>query len=578
MEIKIVRRHDELLPFMEKLVSEKVLGVDTETTGLNPHSGRIRLIQIACADSQVFIIDCFSFLPEGLPLLADIFSANNIKIFHNAKFDLKFLRAEGIKAPYLLFDTMLAARILRTSGGPERAGLKEVAAHYLKEEVDKEEQRSDWSGELTDSQLSYASLDAEILIRLREAMVKEIYTNGLQRIAEIEFQCVKAVAEMEYCGVKLDLKKWGQLTREKEEERNAALEELYKFSGRPPVQTTLWGGEEPPEHNFDNNTFVLALLNKFEVPVSGTSRSELSGYEDHPLVSALSDYRKAAKALSSFLYTFPKMVSRTTGRIHPNYGQISAASGRMSCYRPNIQQIPREESFRDCVVAPDGKKLVVADYSQIELRVAAAVSGDGRMTHAYAKGSDLHLLTASLMCGKMVGSVTKDERQAAKAVNFGLIYGMGAQGLMQYARHSYGVSMTLEEATAFRSRFFIAYPGVKKWHEAIKSSAPVEGRTLSGRKFIFEKGQVLSGYYNMPVQGTAADIMKKALGAFFNAKKDSVNIIAAIHDEIILECDETEAEENALLLREIMEKAGNEILKKVPCKVDVDICGSWACK
>jgi DNA polymerase-1 len=578
MDIKLILSRNDLLPNMGALRSQKILGVDCETTGLDPHRDRLRLVQIACPGSRVFVIDCFAFLPEGLGLLRSFFSARNVKVFHNSKFDLKFLKSEGISPPPLLFDTMLAARILLTSGGPERVSLKEAVAHYLGVALDKKEQGSDWSGELSESQIEYAAKDAEILIPLREKMVKEIYANSLERVAEIEFHCVKAVAEMEYYGVNLDTERWKRLTRDKEAERDNALSELYKFSGKPPSQTTLWGGVEEPEHNFDNNSFTLSLLQKEGIDVKGTSRSELSDYADHPLVSALLDYRRASKSLSAFLYPFPKMINQATGRIHPHYGQISAASGRMSCYRPNVQQIPRETAFRECFSAPHGKKLLVADYSQIELRVAAEVSGDGRMTDAYMKGRDLHTLTASLLCGKAPREVSREERQAAKAVNFGLIYGMGAAGLRIYAHQSYGVLMTKDEASEFRAKFFAAYPGIERWHDNIKASKPSEGRSLCGRRFLYRENQALSGYYNMPVQGSAADIAKLALGMLFAAKKGEVHIIAAVHDEILMECGEDYAEENAALLRDTMEEAGRIVMKNIPCKAEVTIGDTWASK
>lgn len=578
MDICLIRDRNELLPHLETLKAQKIIAVDTETTGLSPHYAKVRLVQIACVGLPVFVIDCFSFLPAGADMLAEIIGSPSVKIFHNAKFDLQFLMPYGL--PGRIFDTMLAAQLLRSSGGPEKFSLQAVARHYINEEVDKGEQTSDWTGELTESQIRYSALDAEILLRLRELMVEKIYENQLQHVAEIEFRCAKAVAFMEYCGIYLDAEKWNTLTLEKEVQRDAALAKLYKYTGRPAIQTTLWEDEGEQEIlgcNFDNNNYVTELLQRNNIPVKSTSRAELYPYMGEPLVEAIMEYRKAAKSLSTFLYSFPKVINRKTGRLHAKYGQISAWSGRMSCYGPNVQQIPREDAFRECFTAPEGRKLLTADYSQIELRVAAQITKDTRTIDAFRKGGDLHLLTASLLKNKQIKDVTKEERQAAKAVNFGLVFGMGAAGLKQSALLSYGVEMTIEEATLFRDRYFRAYDGIRRWHDLIKATPPAEGRTLTGRKFLYQAESALPVYLNSPVQGTAADIMKKALGLIIDRIDTSETyIVAVIHDEILLETPEEKAEENALLLKNAMEEAGNSILPLLPVEAVVKISNSWA--
>jgi len=298
---------------------------------------------------------------------------------------------------------------------------------------------------------------------------------------------------------------------------------------------------------------------------------------NHPLVKTISAYRKTAKSLSSFLYPIPGMIHPKTGRLHPHYAQNGAWSGRMSCWNPNIQQIPRSAKFRACFIAPPGRKLIIADYSQIELRVAAEITRDPRMTEAYRKGDDLHRLTASLMLNKDMNMVAPQERQAAKAVNFGLIYSMGAAGLKQYAAQSYGTEMTLEQAEEFRNRFFKAYTGIAKWHRTLKNEPPKESRTLAGRKFTFSENSGLAILSNTPVQGTAADIAKKALGLLVNRLKNTnTHIMGVIHDEIIVESSDEKADEAAEILKTTMEEAGNSILKYVPCQAEVSISQNWS--
>lgn len=578
MDYQWIRTPSELLTFLPAILQAGLFAVDTETTGLDPNMNKLRLIQLAVPSQPVLLIDCRSFLPSGQKLLRDIFSSKALKVFHNAKFDLQFLMQAGVTASHV-FDTMLAAQLLRSFGGPPRASLAAAALHYLGITLDKTEQTGDWSADLTDSQAEYAALDAEILLRLYEAMNAQLSAYGMERVADIEFQCVLAIAHTEYYGIHLNLDQWEPLCQTTEQSYEAALQTLYTYSGTPSYQLTLWGGEEALDVNFDSNPYVLKLLRENGIPVTSTSRRSLAPYHSHPLVKALADYRTYSKLLSTFLHPLPSMIHPVTHRLHPKYGQIGAWSGRMSCGSPNIQQIPRGNEFRQCFTAPEGKKLILADYSQIELRVAAQLSGDTRMRNAYQSGEDLHTLTASLLTNTPPDQVTKQQRQAAKAVNFGLIYGMGAAGLAQYASQSYGVSMTLEEAQHFRDAYFQIYPGISWWHHDIQVSHPAEGSTLTGRRFLFSPNTGLSGLYNTPVQGTAADILKNALGLLINKiQGDGRKIVGIVHDEILMEVPEAQAAETAVLLQTTMEQAAKEILPDIPCVADAKAADNWAGK
>lgn len=577
MKYILILSKNEIISYLPEIKQANILAIDTETTGLDPHTDKLRLIQIAVAGLPIFVIDCFSFLPDGANIIKEILETRAVKIFQNAKFDLQFFMALNIY-PSPIFDTMLAAQLLSSSGGPSRFGLDVLAQHYLNETLLKDEQKSNWSGRLTESQLEYAAKDADILFRLREIMVKQIYENKLSAVALIEFSCVNAMALIEYTGNCLDIPRWNALLTETEKERDEALEILYTYTGKPTVQLNLFGEEEQSySFNFDSNTFVLDLLHQNDIQVKSTSKFDLAHHFNHPLVKAITAYRKSSKLISSFLYPIPDMINPKTKRLHPNYAQMGAWSGRMTCWNPNIQQIPRADKFRACFVAPSGRKLIIADYSQIELRVAAEITQDSRMMEAYRNGDDLHRLTASLMVGKDIDSVESQERQAAKAVNFGLIYSMGAAGLKQYAEQSYGVDMPLEQAEQFRSRFFKAYTGIEKWHRAMKNSPLREGRTLTGRKFKFSEDAGLSILSNAPVQGTAADIAKKALGALAQRLKGTdTQIVGVIHDEILLESSDENIDEMTVLLKTTMEEAGNSILKYVPCQADVNVAQNWA--
>lgn len=576
MEIEVINYVSEIMIYMSELKTAKVIGIDTETTGLDPHLNDIRLIQLAIEDLPVLVIDCKTFLPEGLNIIKEIIESGSIKVFQNGKFDMKFFMSLGIKTPHALFDTMIAARLLRGSGGPYRVGLNYIVDHYLNENLSKEEQVSDWSKKLTDKQIKYAAKDAEVLIRLRKILIDQLKKNRLIEVARQEFACTRAMAHVEYYGIKLDEDKWFKLRLKVIEERDKSLNHLYEYTERPLVQIGIFEDITLNEINMDSNKQMLKLLNKNGIPVKSTSKHALASYTHIPLVYHLTEYRKATKLLSMFLYSIPNQINPATDRLHPRYSQIGAWSGRMSCGGPNIQQIPREKRFRECFVAEKGRKLVIADYSQIELRVVAELTKDKRMIESYRNGEDLHRLTAALVSGKDISEVTKEERQAAKAMNFGLVFAMGAMGLKIYAEETYNVHMTIEEAEEFRNRFFRAYSGVALWHRNIKKNPPKESRTVSGRKHVY-KNPGLSGLCNTPVQGSAADIVKNALGRLVEKLEGTnIKIIAVIHDEIVLETDSNKANETAKLLKETMEDAGAEYLKLVPLLAEAQITDSWA--
>jgi DNA polymerase I-like protein with 3'-5' exonuclease and polymerase domains len=265
-----------------------------------------------------------------------------------------------------------------------------------------------------------------------------------------------------------------------------------------------------------------------------------------------------------------------TGRVYPRYEQIGAPTGRFSCSKPNFQSTPKG-SFRACFIASPGHKLVIADYSQIELRVLAEITQDERMLAAFRKRDDLHKLTASVITGIPLEQVTAKERQAAKAVNFGLIYGMGAKGLRNYAYDNYGVTMSLEQAYRFIQRYFDFYKGVNDWQQRIKQDSINETRTILSRRRSWINKPKVTELLNSPIQGTGADIIKEALVILIKEIEDTdCKIVGCVHDEIILEVPESSAERAATILTCVMEQAGSKYLKSIPIVVDVRITDNWS--
>src|SRR5215212_4119260 len=300
--------------------------------------------------------------------------------------------------------------------------------------------------------LEYAAKDAQVLLPLEEVFASKIEEEGLEKAFEIEHRALPAVLWMQNAGLPFDVKGWEEHLTRVQEERDQLRERLDMLAPcRPNGGTWNWNS-----HQQVKQVFALEGVN-----LPNTKEETLASCE-HPLAEILLAYRKVSKVLSNYGHEFLESV-RQYGRIYASWRLIGAGTGRMSCSNPNLQQVPHEV-LRRYVRAPEGRVLVSADYSQAELRIAARISGDRRMLEAYREGEDLHAATARSLMGRE--DITKQERDLAKAVNFGLLYGQGAAGLREYARNKYGVRMTLEEAKRYRRRFFQTYPGLKAWHES----------------------------------------------------------------------------------------------------------------
>ena len=315
-----------------------------------------------------------------------------------------------------------------------------------------------------------------------------------------------------------------------------------------------------------------------------TDAATLARHPDHPLVRPLLAHKEAATRLSSFGPSFADHVNPASGRIHANFRLGATASGRMACFDPNLQNPPREAAFRALFRAPEGRRMVVADYAQIELRVAAEVAGDRTMLDAYRRGEDLHRRTAAAIAGVDVEDVTPEQRQLAKAVNFGLLYGQGARGLASYARASYGVDMTVAEAAAAREAFFATYSGLATWQResAREAERAMLVRTRSGRVFDFRRSRFGYSYpeaLNIPIQGAAAEVLMAALGALPERLAGlDAKLVNVVHDELVLEVAESDLDRTRDALEQAMVAGMLAVFPNAPTEglVDASVGQDWA--
>ena len=407
-------RQKEQLPELAALSEASVVGVDLETAGKNglyPQQSRIRLMQLA-TQTDTFVVDLDQVDPMSWvqPVLT---SREILKVFHHAKFDVKHLLFHYQLEVKNIFCTMLASQLLAMGERGYRHSLAEVAKRFLEVTLDKGLQNSDWSGSLSEFQIQYAAEDAEILVRLHKVMAEKLKRHKLQKVSQLEFRTLVPVAAMELRGLYVDpacLDKVNEgLSQNYRQLESEVLSELRNPNDLPGMNTLNLNAPEQ----------VKEALQERGLHIDGTSDGQLRPLmEQYPFLEKLLAFRHLSKILNSTLRPFKDFILEETGRVHPTYHQIASASGRFACSDPNVQQVPREKAVRACFKPQAGYSFVVADYSQVELRVAAGLSGDPIMLDAYAKGGDLHRLTAALTMGKEVADVSKEERQAAKAINF----------------------------------------------------------------------------------------------------------------------------------------------------------------
>jgi DNA polymerase I len=571
---RLVSTPEDLAEAVEELGKAQEIGVDIEATGLSPRDDSMRLIQLA-TDDETFILDAFE---TDISPLTEILEDGPVKIFQNAKFDLSFLFSQhGIRvAP--IFDTMLAAQIL--SGGDHGASysLDAITERFLDEEVEKSEQTSDWSGELSEKQLEYAAKDARILLPLYRELKKRLEEEKLTLVSRIEFGAVAALAEMELAGIKLDVAKWKELERVVRVRRDEAAERLEAHFPQPEGVLPLEG--LGPRLNLNSPKQITDAFRSLGVDLPDTKVWTLLKV-DHPAAKDLLAYRELQKKLGTYLETYPKFIHPKTGRIHANFLQCRVPTGRLACTNPNVQQIPHEDEFRSCFVAERGNTLVIADYSQIELRILAEVSEDPEFVRAFNEGEDLHRLTASTMFAVPMSDVTKEQRTDAKRINFGLMYGRGAKSL------SAQLGEDEDHAKKLIDEYFANYPKVQNFLQETADRAIKDGtlRTLANRVRKFratsglsnqERGALRREAMNYPIQGSSADIAKLALIYIHEELTDlDARLINSIHDEFVVECREDLSGEVSESMKAAMVKAGEKILKKVPVEVETMVSKEW---
>ena len=546
------------------------VALDVETFGsrksdaLNPWRGDMRLLSLKVADREPWLIDLQATGYDLGPMSTALGSV--LVIGHNLKFDALWLAVKCGLRLRRVFCTLVAARLLSAGTRPGN-DLDKCLERYLGIKPADDHSRSDWGGMfLTDGQLAYAARDVAHLHALYDVLTLKLEQSGLGEVAGLEMDLQPVIVAMETAGLAVDRTKLESIRDQAKAESEMQTAALRDALGDRQI-------------NLASPVQLQAALAKAGLSLANTNEETLKASGDDRFVPIILAHRSAEKTAQQAQSLLDCIAA--DGRIHGRFDPTGTATGRFSSKEPNLQNIGRGP-LRGCFIAPEGSKLVVADYSQIELRAAAAIAGEAKMIEAYQRGEDLHRGTAAAVLGKAADAVTKEDRQLAKAVNFGLLYGQSAPGLVKYAASSYGVTLPEDDAREIRTKFFRTYGSLRQWHGESHRRAEQgvsEVRTVLGRRRLIppeaSAWERFTALVNTPVQGGCADGMKRALVQLASMLPPSARIISTVHDEIIVEAPEHEAESVRQTVQSVMIEAMAALFPQVPVEVEAGVCASW---
>ncbi|RMD79623.1 MAG: DNA polymerase I [Gammaproteobacteria bacterium] len=581
--------------WLARLEQAELISLDLETTSLDYMSAEVVGVALAVAPGEAAYLPLAHAYPGApaqldrervlarlRPLLED---PARPKVGHNLKYDASVLANHGIRLRGIRHDSMLESYVLESTSRHDLDTLarRHLGRHSLRYEdvAGKGARQVPFQEVAVEEAAPYAAEDADLALRLHRRLWPRL--EALPRLRavyeELEVPLVPVLSRMERAGVLVDARRLEEQGRELAARLEALRAQAHELAG---VAFNLDSPKQIQEVLYGR----LGLRVPRKTPKGQPSTSESALQEllgEHPLVALILDYRALAKLKSTYTDRLPRQIHPRTGRVHTSYHQAVTATGRLSSSDPNLQNIPirtpEGRRIRQAFVAPPGHLLLAADYSQIELRILAHLSGDEGLRRAFAEGRDIHTATAAELFGVAPEAVTPEQRRSAKAINFGLVYGMSAFGLARQ------LGIPQEQAQAYMERYFARYPGVPALMEALREQARRQGyvETLFGRRLhlpdIHARQQARRQYaeraaINAPMQGTAADIIKRAMIRLdaWAREREGVRMIMQVHDELVFEVREELAEEAARTVAGAMAEAAE---LAVPLEVEVGLGASW---
>lgn len=581
---------EEQLPqWAEVLKAQSAFCFDTETTGLQVMSDKLVGLSFAWKAHEAYYIPVNEQNSKNiLSYLRPAFeNENTLKIGQNCKFDLLLLKRYGIEVNGPLFDTMLAHYLLQPELRHGMDYLAEIYLHYQTIAYDdlvggKGKNKKSIDQIPIEQVAEYAAEDADITLQLKEILAKELQQAGMEKLFyELEMPLLRTLVNMEMAGVRIDSNALQASSQHLHEQLSAIEQEVYALSG---CTFNISSAKQVGEVLFDR----LKIVDKAKKTKTGqyiTSEEVLEGLRHkHPVVGKILDYRGIKKLLSTYIEALPLLVNPTTGKIHTSYNQAVTATGRLSSSNPNLQNIPVRDDMgkeiRKCFIADEGCLFFSADYSQIELRIMAHLSGDTAMIEAFNMDGDIHAATAAKIYKVPIDQVTADMRRKAKTANFGIIYGISVFGLSER------LQIPRSEAKQLIDGYFETYPQIKTYMDNCIEQARQVGyvQTLWGRKRYlpdinsgnsFVRGFAERNAINAPIQGSAADIIKVAMIAIDQAFKKSnlkSQMILQVHDELNFNVYPDELEQVKQI---VCHEMSNAISLRVPLIADCGVGDNW---
>ena len=483
-----------------------------------------------------------------------------LRLIQNAVFDMKMIKHHYGFYVDNIYDTMLTEQLFNLGRLGAKANLPALVFKYLGITMDKEPRGTfkDYGQTFQPYQLEYAGNDVSVLNLIRELQLPKINEHGFEDVCRLEFEFTKPMCEMELNGIILNAERQRKLIHETNIERERYAAEAEAVFGECEDQTTLFGVSMI---NLDSNLQLKKSLKKYGLDLENTQESTLAKYKGHPVIDALLGYRKAQKFISTYGETLIAQINKMTGRVHTSFKQM-VSTGRMSSSEPNMQNIPKKQKYRSCFVAADGYSLITADMSGAELRILGNMSKDPIFIECFRDGIDLHSRTMAEIHNIPIDKVSGEMRNSAKAINFGLMYGLSKFGLAR------GLKISEKAAEEMMNKYFSRYRGVKKYldksaREAVRNRYSM---TISGRKRFYNLPEYHHPSYrdvvqvverqgmNQPIQGSNADTIKQAMIYLVDRLEKSdydARLLLTVHDELVVETKHEERYE----VRKIVEQS-----------------------
>ena len=569
----LITKPSDFKSAIKQIESFTLLAVNVFSDSNDFVQSKVSLIQIETGLNQ-YSFDCRKKIPWEIEC---ILRSDRIKVFFDAKNAYKLIKNSSKISIERIVDVAILEKIIQGGKFENLNSLENIASNY--NNVDFLEIKNKYLLPLTmqfsEDFIKKSELELKVLYNTFLQQIEVINTNKMRIVVKLECGAISAFADMESAGIYLDEKAWDNLlelqTKLKNEVKNK-LDNVFHSV----LQTDLFGNIIA---NYESDQEILRMFAELGVTLENTNKYTLSKCE-HPAAQIVLQYRRYQKNVSAYGDTFLSFVNKKTGRIHPNFDQIGASTGRVSCSSPNLQSIKGDIEFRKCFRAPDKKRIITADYSGCELRILAEMSNDPFFIKVFNEGGDLHSMVASELWGLTVSKTENSEfRKKAKAINFGLLYGMSSPGLAR------ALDITKTEAELLLINYFKRFEKVGEFLKINAEQSIKKGyaRSMSGRRLYFNNDMDLSAKQrlarNMPIQGTSADITKLALTmirkAFIN-KKIKAFIINCVHDEIVVESPISQVKKAMGIVERGMVQAGCAFLKKVPVEVDISEEDYWS--